>query len=288
MTVVARGESYTRIRRSGIEVTEADGTRTVAEPTSVVQHPDQVPEPVDLVLFCVKAYDTAEAAAGLPPMLASEGRVLCLQNGVRNEETLAASLGPERVLSGVLYVGARRTAPGAVVCSTPARIHFGAYSGASVADADQQQLTAAFTSAGVEATWAEDIGQEKWQKFLFNCALNPLTALLRQSLGRVLAQPSGRHLYGALLDEAIAVAKAHGAPIMADAAEQVWATGRRMDIVSSMAEDLMAGRPMEVDAFTGYVHELGVRYDVATPVSDVILDLLRAADPAGLGRDEGS
>jgi 2-dehydropantoate 2-reductase len=277
VTVLARGESLTRIRAAGIEVTDPDGTRIVGRPDAVVEHAAEAAEPAQLVLFCVKSYDTGAALPELAALLAPDGQVLCLQNGVDNEEQLAEVLEPGRLLSGVLYVGARRTGPGVIECSAPARLHFGRY-GRPVPAAELQPVAERLSSAGLDVTAEEDIAPVKWQKFVFNCGLNPLTALLQRPLGAVLAQPSGQRLYTQLVGEAIAVGRAHGAPLGPGAGDRAEATGRRMNILSSMAEDLAAGRRLEIGAFTGHVCALGRRHAVPTPVSEVVLDLLRTVN----------
>jgi 2-dehydropantoate 2-reductase len=277
VTVLARGASLTRVRDAGIELTNPDGTRIVGRPDTVVEHAADAPEPAQLVLFCVKSYDTAAAAPELAALLAPDGQVLCLQNGVDNEEQLAEVIDPRRLLSGVLYIGARRTGPGAIACSAPARLHFGRY-GRPAPAAELQPVAERLSAAGLDVTAEEDIAPTKWQKFVFNCGLNPLTALLQQPLGAVLAQPSGQRLYTQLVGEAIAAGRAHGAPLGPDAGDRAEATGRRMNILSSMAEDLAAGRRLEIGAFTGYVCALGRRHAVPTPVSEVVLDLLRTVN----------
>lgn len=276
VTLLARGDSYSRILRDGIEVTYPDGRHIIARPANVMTPGDTSVEPVDLVLFCVKSYDTDDAAASVKSLAGESGLVLCLQNGVKNEEALAGVIDPQRLLSGVLYIGSRRLAPGVIECSAPPRIHFGWYAAGRALE-DLNPIANIFKAADIDAVADADIRQEKWQKFLFNCALNPLTAIVQRPLGEILDLPSGRELYGALLDEAIAVGQAQGAPLVSDARDRVWATGRRMNILSSMAEDLRAQRPLELDAFTGYVHELGRLHGIQTPISDTVLALLEVA-----------
>jgi 2-dehydropantoate 2-reductase len=99
-------------------------------------------------------------------------------------------------------------------------------------------------------------------------------------LGPLIDSPEGARLFGVLVDETIAVVRALGAPIADDAREKVWEVARRMNISSSMAEDLAAGRPIELDAFTGFVVKHGRRLNVATPVSEVFYDLLSLRNPA--------
>ncbi|HSE54154.1 MAG TPA: ketopantoate reductase family protein [Nocardioidaceae bacterium] len=277
VTLIARGASHERISADGIEIIDADGNRHTSRPWQVIT-PDEAAEPVDLVLFCVKTYDTESASALVGPLLGDDGHVLCLQNGVKNEEILAQAFGPSRVLSGVLYIGSERVAPGVISCSSPPRIVVGPFDGADPGvSTDVEEL---FSRAGITATMSLDVRAAKWQKFLFNCGLNPLTAITSQRMGQLLAQPAAMAVFDALVDEAAAVAVADGAPLVPGYREQVDATARRMDISSSMAEDLQAGRAIELDAFTGYVLELGERTGVATPATRVVHGILTALDSA--------
>lgn len=276
VTLVARGRSLERIRNSGIEIADPDGTRRLVRPARVIA-PEEPSPPADFVLFCVKSYDTEEASDVAARLAGSEGRVVCLQNGVRNEQILADRLEPGRVLSAVLYVGAQRTAPGIVVCSAPARVIVGPYDASGDVDA-AEEVHRFFSKAGIECTVQNDVSTAKWLKFLFNCGLNPLTAVTGQTLGRLLAEPSTAAAFDTLVNEAIEVAEASGAPLPGDARARVAETARRLDISSSMAEDLAAGRAIELDAFTGYVLQLGEMHGIVTPATSVMHGILTALD----------
>jgi Ketopantoate reductase PanE/ApbA C terminal len=114
-------------------------------------------------------------------------------------------------MSGVLYIGAERVAPGVIECSTDARITFGPYDGRTTEPmwAPLQQM---LTAAGVTCTIDEHIRAAKWQKFLFNCGLNPLTALTRRKLGSICAEPARQGLFEGLIDEAVSAVLASGGP----------------------------------------------------------------------------
>jgi len=104
--------------------------------------------------------------------------------------------------------------------------------------------------------------------------LNPLTALTGLRLGAIWADEGGRALALALLDEALAAGRAAGAPLFPDARERTLALAAVTDISSSMAEDLAAGRAIELDAFTGCVRRLGHAHGVPTPATDLVHTLL--------------
>lgn len=276
VTVLARGRSAEAIRNEGIQVQGPDGEIMTGRPSVVVTAADEV-RPVDVTLVCVKSYDTQAVATDIARLVGDQGLILCLQNGVANEETLAGVYGSGRVLSGVLYIGAERVAPGVIERSTDARITFGPYEGIEVLDTCKAIQTA-LQSAGVECSIDERIRSAKWQKYLFNCALNPLTALTRQRLGRIRSTQPGQRLFGALLTEAHAAASAAGAPLSADAREEVVKVADRMNISSSMAEDLAAGRPMELDAFSGHVLRLSEENGTDASVTRVVHELLAVLD----------
>src|SRR5699024_960031 len=310
VTLAARGTSARQISREGITIVDGDG-RWRATPTDVIDTsgPSMAgsgtgmagsgagvagrgagvagrgasEEPLDVVLVCVKTYDTDVVLPVIERLREPGTAVLSLQNGVRSDDALASHFGPEKVLSGVLYIGAHRHGPGKIECTSPPRIFVGPYA-AGAGDAGRSLERGAagrFVNlcheAGIEAVSDEAILTAKWQKFLFNCGLNPLTALTGKRLGTILADAATRQIFVDLVSEAAAAGRAAGAPLAEDAHAQAMATAERMDISSSMAEDLAAGRALELDAFSGHVLELAQRYGCEAPVTRSIDGLLRVA-----------
>jgi len=285
VTVVARGNSLAQIRACGITVIEPDGRTETIRPARVVAS-DAIDRPVDVALFCVKAYDTEAAAMVLPELLGARGHVVCLQNGVENEQLIARLVPAARVLSGALYIGAQRTAAGVVQCSAPPRVTIG-----SLVGGDETVVVAIakmFARAGIDCSVHAQIYAEKWQKFLFNCGLNPLTTITRQRLGPLLRNDDMAFVFDTLIDEAAAVGRAIGAPILADFTARLDATAKQLDISSSMAEDMDAGRPLESDTFTGYVLRAGARAGVSTPMTRAIHGILVALDQSRFTRSPSS
>ena len=271
VTVVARGRTKELMSRDGIHVTEPDGSRFTDKPDSVVELSELRPGSDAVALFCVKGYATLDVLREAADVMKHYRAVVCLQNGVANEERLSTVVPRERILAGVLYLGAARTQPNEIVCTADARLHIGPYDGAKpdlVTD-----VAEILGSSGLETHAEDDALSAKWQKFLFNCALNPLTAVTKMKLGPILATREGASLFAALLDEAIATAEKVGAPLPTSARQKVLETAERMNISSSMAEDLEAGRQIEIDEFTGHV--LSMADASSAPVTAVFDSLLR-------------
>lgn len=277
VTLYARGRSLETIARDGLHVA-GPGALDIRVRLKDVRPLEDAAEPADLTIFCVKGYDTEGVAPGLAKAIGATGRVLCLQNGVHNEDILSRHYGRDRIMPGVLYIGSERTGPGAISCSSPPRVVFGTQTDKAL-DLKEPVL-AMFKAAAIDCTFDPEILASKWQKFIFNCGLNPLTSLTRRKLGFLLARDRGRGLFLDLIDEAIAVGRASGAPLRADVRDRVIEVGNRMDISSSMAEDLAAGKPIENDAFSGHVLRLAGAHGVAAPVTRVFHDILAMANPA--------
>jgi 2-dehydropantoate 2-reductase len=230
------------------------------------------------VLFTVKSYDTDAAAERLTPLLRDETAVISLQNGIDNEERIAARIGPEHVVGGVAYLFAHRIGPGHIRhTGGPARIVFGEMSG------EQASRTERFLGecqrAGIAAEIAPDIRAALWSKFVFICAQAGLTAASRQPIGVIRESSETWQLFRRVLEEVAAVGRAEGVTLPDDlvAKHLDFAAALEAHGRSSMYDDLAAGRRMELDALLGEVVRRGARAGVPTPVTEVLYGLLLAS-----------
>lgn len=273
--LIARGPHLEALRSRGMSIRSFQGDFHVTVPA--VAHPDDIQGPVDLVLFCVKSYDTHQGIESIRGLMSNHpgAYVLCLQNGVDNELKLSGAFGADRVLSGVVYIGAEIEAPGVIRHESRGEIVLGPWT-AHQNDA-VRQVAEVFSRAGVPVRMVEDIRAAKWQKFLFNCALNATTAITGQRLGVLMSLPETRAFFRRVVEEAAAVGRAEGVHLPENAVDQVMGIAEAMDIRSSMQADFERGRPLELDSFNGYVLELGRRHGIDTPANEALYALLKAA-----------
>jgi 2-dehydropantoate 2-reductase len=123
LVFIARQRHLAALRRNGLRVTSPTGDLHVRSELFTDSPADA--GTVDLVLFCVKSYDTARAAAALAPLLSKQTAILSLQNGVDNPDKIAGLWGTERTLAGVVYIGALVTVPGVIEHSSGGKIVLG-------------------------------------------------------------------------------------------------------------------------------------------------------------------
>src|SRR5581483_9660636 len=214
---VARGAHLAALRERGLAVRTGGGTRRLA-PVRAAAAPLDAGPPAELVLFTVKGPDTDGAIDALRPALGPGTAVLTLQNGVESGERLAAAFGPDRVLVGTTVISVRVVEPGVVEQSgPPPRIDLGDPGGAVTARVET--IAGALRAAGVAVRVVPEAGRAVWEKFVRLAPGATLTTACRATIGEIRARPEGLALYRALIAETVALARAAGVALPADAAE---------------------------------------------------------------------
>lgn len=232
--------------------------------------------PCELVLICVKAYDTKDAAAGLGPLIGPQTVVLTMQNGLGNAETLADALGEERVLAGSTSQGANVVEHGHVIHAGTGDTYIGELSGPATERV--HKLCEIFTGVGLPASPSDDVSALLWGKLVVNVGINPFTGLLQVRNGELLEHEETRELMRMAVEEAVAVAQAAGVSLpfpdpLARVREVAKLTGKNK---SSMNQDVAHGRRTEIDFICGAVVREGERLAIPTPVNRTLTLLVRS------------
>jgi len=272
VAMVARGPHLAALRAHGLRVRSVKGDVAVRVP--VAEDPSAF-DPSDVVLFCVKSYDTDEAAARLQPVLGPDTAVVSLQNGVDNEERIAAIVGAQHVVGGAAFIFSTITEPGVVThTGGPARIVFGERDGRR--SERVERLLAACREAGVDAEVAPDIASVLWTKFAFICATAGMTAATRLPLGDIRESPAAWAMFGRIVEEVVALARAEGTRLADGVVDEQVGFARALPAgsYSSLHHDLTTGRRMELDALHGAVVRRAARHGVPVPASAAVYAVL--------------
>jgi 2-dehydropantoate 2-reductase len=274
VTFVARGAHLDAIRARGLAVaSRLSGNFTVrAAATDDIRSIG----PADLVLVCVKTYSMDQVLPGLPALVGPKTMIASLQNGIDNEERIAAVTGPGPVLGMVAQVSSFIRGPGQIgQTAGPGKLIFGELAGGE--SPRTASLLSVFRDAGIAAEVRSDIRVALWEKFIFICGVSGVTAVTRLPLGVILADRDGPALMRATLDEVVAVAQAEGIAIPSGFSGPAVEFMRGLEpwMRGSMAQDLLDGRRLELEALNGTVVRLGRERDVAVPVNWTIYAALR-------------
>jgi 2-dehydropantoate 2-reductase len=263
-----------RLRQSGIQVHTLEGEQRLIK-VPVVLAPEV--EPCDLTIVAVKAYQTKAAAQALPILMAQGGLALTLQNGLGNLEEMAKVAGLERLLAGVGLLGVTRQDEGRILFAGRGAIYVGAPVGSRVSGAEVAAVVDLFRRAGFECQAREDIAAVLWEKLVINVGINALTALLRVPNGALLELPDAWEVAVAASVEAQKVAVAAGLNLSGDPeARLTQVCTNTAANCSSMLQDILAGRPTEIEALNAQVASRGRALGLATPVNDLLTRLVRA------------
>ena len=266
VSLIARGANLRALRDRGLTLVTPEGTTRHRLPAT--DDPAAV-GPVDVVLFCVKSYDTEEAAGRLGPLIGQGTAVVSLQNGVDNEDTIAAAIGWDHVLGGSAYILAAIREPGIVDASGPRRIVFGEWSGGEPSDRVRAILEVC-ARGGIPAEPATDVRVTKWEKFTLLVAFSGMTAATGLPLGAIRASPAARTMLRELMVETWAVGRAAGVALADDLVARQFALldSQAYAASTSMQYDRSAGHRMELQALQGTVRRLGAEHGVKTPAMD--------------------
>lgn len=267
---VARGAHLEAMRKIGLRIKSTEGNYSIP-PGTMTDRMEDI-GPVDVILFCVKAYDTDHTLQSLSPLLKDGTVIISLQNGIDNEEKIGQALPGIPVYGGVVYIYSTVSAPGEVTeTGGPKTLIFGPLPPGGKT-ALPGEILDRMIRAGIKASLSDHIVMELWRKFIFIAAVGGLTAMTRLPLGEILAVDETSRLLRAAMTEADALGRAVKAGVDPAFIDHVFATLKRVDTktYSSMYHDLMHGKPLEIEAFSGSVVRLGTRFGISTPVHNVI------------------
>ena len=266
-----------RLAGTGLELHGKDRSRRAVLPVSA--DPDSVPG-CDFFCLCVKAFDTEAALRYWRSAIQRCACVVSFQNGLGNAEACAEYAGAERVLCAVTACGATQLAEGVVREAGWGATVIAPWQAKAGARAESFAL--AMRTAGFEALVHRNAATVLWSKLVVNAAVNPVTALWNVSNGVLLDRPDLHRLAAGAARETQAVADAAGVRLLfADAVGEMERVCRlTADNISSMLQDVRAGRRTEINAISGAVVEEARRRGVPAPVSLDLLQRVQSLAPA--------
>lgn len=270
---VARGKHLRTIQEEGLQVISDQGNFRVR--IHATAEPDEI-GPVDLLLFCVKSYDTKDAARLVSAMVEEETVIMSLQNGIDNIEKLIERYGDTRVIGGTSFIEASLASPGMIAqTGKPGRIAFGELTGERTDRAEA--ILRVFQEAGIDAELSPDISRVLWSKFLFICGVHGVCTVSRSPLGMALSFPETRELLEGVMREVEVLARARGIAMPEGVVEDsiALAASYNKKFKPSMLRDLEWRRSMEIEALNGKVVALGKESGVPTPLNQAIAACLK-------------
>lgn len=266
----AKKISQQKISLTGLSGDFQAGVKVSAEPKEIGE--------AELVVICVKAYDTKQAINHARPLIGDETRVLALQNGIGNVEIISEAVGSEKVVGGVTNQGVTLSGPGCVKHAGRGETLIGRIDGK--VPVQMQMIRQVFNKAGLQTRITRDIKGVLWSKLIINAGINALAAITRLKNGELLEFEETRRILRGAVTEAVRVAKRKRVKLLYDdplaKAEAVCeATSGN---ISSMLQDILKKKRTEIDVINGVIVRLGQELNIAVPVNSLLTDLVKVIE----------
>lgn len=271
---------YQAIREKGLTVKSVDGDFHLAN-IAGYPTPGEIGT-VDLVLVGLKTFANHSYGELIAPLLGADTMILTLQNGLGNEEALAALFGADRVLGGVAFLCANRREPGVVRHLGEGRILIGEFQ--KRGRERLEKVMELFRRAGVECRAVTDLVKARWEKLVWNIPFNGLCALMLRPVDVLLSRERCRALVRDIMLETIAAANGQKltSPIPVTFADEMLVFTDGMGAYRpSMFIDREEGRPMELEAIFGTPLAAGAARGIPMPKTEALFALLELVDECG-------
>ncbi|RUM49694.1 MAG: 2-dehydropantoate 2-reductase [Hydrogenothermus sp.] len=235
----------------------------------------------DFIILSVKSYDTKEAILSLKNLVRENTFLILAQNGYGNYETTKEIIPSQNILLARVIFGAKLKEIGyATVTVNADDVVIGQPE--NLADENKViKIVETIKNSNIPARYSPEVYQILWDKILYNCALNPLGAILECSYGDLANNEETRRLMNKIIIEIFKTAKLNKINLR-------WKTAREYinffyeklipptkNHYPSMYYDIKSGKKTEIDALNGAIVNLAKKVKTNVPVNETITRLIK-------------
>ena len=269
VTLVGRPDHVHAIQENGLRV---EGIETQTVRLRAATRIDSL-KPDSLILLTTKLPGTISALETVAALVRDDTTIVALQNGLNSDSIARKALdGRGLVLRGITQFGAIFERPGLI------RYTVKGYTLLEKHDRSPR-IAAVMNAAGLDCRISPDIKSEVWRKLIFNCVVNPITTIIGSEVGGI-TDPRLDPLKQLVIDECVAVAEAEGVLLKTDLMAQINAAYAGSQNIVSMRQDLLRGRPTEIDYLNGAVAALGATHNLDCPINEGLTKIIKAMETA--------
>jgi len=279
VTFLARGAALEALQKHDLIVKSFRGD--FHTPVKVVSDLKSFP-PSDLIILCVKSYDTDKTLKQIRPAVGKKTLLLSLQNGVENEPKMAKQFGTKKVLGAVCYIGAEVMEPGVIFHSARGSVAIGELSGKFTERLEK--IVKIFKKARIDTELSTHIRKELWTKLSWNTAFNQTCTIARATVGSILDSVVMRQLLRDTMKEVFSIAKKNGVSLSKEVIDKsLHLSSEELRAVKpSMLQDFEKGKRLEHESFSGFIVREGKKHHIRTPINTILYEFLSFLDASAL------
>lgn len=263
-----------------LEILKTHGlTLETKEKTSIIKDAIFTDDPSELktckyILFTVKSYDTQSTISKIKNYISDDAIIITQQNGINNDLILSKVLGKKRVIPALTKGGYSSPNPGHFKNLGFASIEVGEYNGKI--SSRLKDFADIFKKTGIKVVISKEIQTERWKKYIVNCTFNIISAITKLRVDQILNNPEIHNLCIQTMKELIIISKKEG--ILLNEKEtingSIMLAKKLGPFKTSTLQDIEKGKPIELEAFTGYVLKLAHKHKIKVPINELLYTLL--------------
>ncbi|MDP3790394.1 MAG: 2-dehydropantoate 2-reductase [Candidatus Omnitrophota bacterium] len=264
-----------KLAEDGIKAENSGGSSRVKVNTS--SDAKEIGE-ADIVIICVKSYDTEEALKSAKGVIGEKTYVMSLQNGLGNLQLISEFVDNDKIIGGVTYHGATLIDDTTVRHTGRGETVIGQENGKVLGEI--RDIAAILTKAGFPAKITKDINSVIWSKLIINVGVNALSAVTRLKNGALVENEYTREIMRRAVSEAVKVAKRKKARLTYDdPIQKVEAVCKATaDNLSSMLQDVLDGESTEIDYINGAIVRQAKSLNIKTPTNEMLVELVKSTE----------
>ena len=277
VTLVARGKHFQAIQGDGLFVKSVEGDFLLPD-VKVVNSISQLENP-DLLILGLKTWQMVDVVRDLGNVIKDDTAVLPLQNGVTIVEELSEHIERKAILGGLCRIISKIEQPGTIS-------HTGIIPEIVLGEMDGSisqrivKIHEILFKSGIVSRISNDIKAEIWKKFILIC-VGGLLGQMRTTFGELRKNPGTRKQMNGLMQEVFLLSQKMEIKIESDYVEKTMAFIDTFpeDATFSLARDIWAKKPSELEYQNGAVVQLGLKLGIKTPINKFVYDSLVDDEP---------
>ncbi len=266
VTLICREKQAQAINQNGLKII---GLSDIHAHPKAITSLENLEQP-DILFLTVKAYDTAQAIQDAKSLIGPETKIVSLQNGLGNLETIASILPDAQIIGGVTSHGAILQEPGIIQ-----------HTGKSYTLVDDMTMASLLTEAGIETTLTDNVQTQIWYKAIVNAVINPIGTLMKGRNGLLVRDERLQAIARQIVSEGIAVAEAKGISLCPEYAwnKVIQVATETSENICSMRLDIENRRITEINQMNGAIARYAAELGVPAPANALITALILALQP---------
>ena len=234
--------------------------------------PNEVRGEFDLIILLTKAMQLESMLQDIKHVFSDNTLVINLVSGLGNTEQILKYVTMDRLYVASNYWTAGLGGPGVVDAVGEGRLKIQIFKN----DSSQydEQIIDVLNSAGFRSKLSHDVFLDIWKELAVSCVINPICALMDCAIAQFGAYKGNVEISRLILDEVVEVAKHENVALnvedILDKMSNLFPDTVAGRHYPSMHQDLMTKRNTEIDYLNGYIVQLGLKYDVLTPINSIL------------------